>query len=258
MPRSRRRRRRSGSGGRRGRTNPLTLAVALLVLAGLWVVGGEVLDSLPPGISRSLPDLHAPDISIGRPGDDGGRPGDGSGGSERPGADDLAANTRAIRRLGGSVDYGTVDRVTGQRSGIVATITPRMVAAAARDQVGSEPEESIRPPGFDRLPSRNRARGHLLGRQLGGSGQVASNLVALYQERANSPVMRDYETMVADAVRDGQTVRYRVRPLYAGGSDRGAPRAVRLQAVGDHGFRLDVEIANTPRAPVKVAVGPAR
>jgi DNA/RNA non-specific endonuclease len=264
MPRTRRRRRRSGSGGRRGRASPLTLVVSLLVLAGLWVVGGEVLDSLPPGVSRSLPDLHAPDISIRLPGDggQGGRPGDGipsgPGGSDRPGADDLAANTRAIRQLGGSVDYGTVDRATGQRSGIVATITPRMVAAAARDQVGSEPEESIRPPGFAQLPSRNRARGHLLGRQLGGSGEVASNLVALYQERANSPVMRDYETMVADAVRDGQTVRYRVQPLYASRSDPGAPRAVRLQAVGDHGFRLDVQIANTPRAPVKVAVIPAQ
>jgi DNA-entry nuclease len=251
MARSRKRRR----GGRGRKVNPLTLVVALLVLAGLWVVGSDVRDSLPPGISRALPDLHAPDIDIRSPGGGSGRPG-GSAGPR--GSDDLAANTRAIKQLGGSVDYGTVDRVTGQRSGIIATITPRMVAAAARDQVGSEPDESIRPPGFDQLPSRNRSRGHLLGRQLGGSGEVASNLVALYQSRANSPVMRDYETMVADAVRDGQTIRYRVRPLYASPSDRGAPRAVRLQAVGDHGFRLDVEIANTPQAPVKAAVVPAQ
>ena len=43
------------------------------------------------------------------------------------------------------------------------------------------------------------SRGHLLGRQLGGSGEVAGNLVALYQRRANSPVMRDYESAVAEA-----------------------------------------------------------
>src|SRR5262245_11791268 len=242
MPGSRRRPRRI----RLGKRNPVTLVVALLVLVGLWMVGGDVLHSLPPGISRALPDLHAPNIRVGPAGNDGGGP-DG-----RAGGDDLASNTRTIRRLGGAVDYGTVDRVTGQRSGITATITPRMVAAAARDQLGSEPDPSIRPPGFDQLPSRNRSRGHLLGRQLGGSGEVAANLVALYQSRANSPVMRDYETMIADAVRNGETVRYRVRPLYASPSDRGAPRAVRLQAVGDHGFRLDVEIANTPRATVKV------
>jgi DNA/RNA non-specific endonuclease len=253
MARSRRRRR---SGSRSGKVSPVTLVFALLVLAGLWVVGGDLRHSLPPGIGRALPDLHAPDISNRPPA---GRSGGGGGGGRDgrpPGADGLAANTRTIRQLGGSVDYGKVDPVTGQRSGITATITPRMVAAAARDQVGSEPDEDIRPPGFNQLPSRNRSRGHLLGRQLGGSGEVASNLVALYQERANSPVMRDYETMVADAVRDGQTVRYQVRPLYASPSDRGAPRAVRLLAVGDHGFRLDVEIANTPQAPVKVAVAP--
>ncbi len=247
MARSRRRRR---GAGKRGKVSPITLVIALLVLAGLWLVGGDLRDSLPPGISRALPDLHAPDISPSPPGHDGG------GGPA--GGDDLAANTRRIKQLGGSVDYGMVDRATGQRSGITATITPRMVAAAARDQVGSEPDESIRPPGFEELPSRNRSRGHLLGRQLGGSGEVASNLVALYQSRANSPVMRDYETMVADAVRGGETVRYQVRPLYASPSDRGAPRAVRLRAVGDHGFSLEVEIANTPQAPVKKAVAPAQ
>jgi DNA/RNA non-specific endonuclease len=243
--------RRRRSRRKRGKVNPITLVVALLVLAGLWLVGGDVVKSLPPGISRALPDLHAPDITT--------RPtrNDGDGSGRQPGGDDLASNTRAIRRLGGAVDYGRIDRATGQRGGITATITPGMVAAASRDQLGSEPDESIRPPGFEQLPSRNRARGHLLGRQLGGSGEVASNLVALYQSRANSPVMRDYETMVADAVRDGQTVRYQVRPLYASPSDRGAPRAVRLQAVGDRGFRLDVEIANTPQAAVKVAVAPA-
>jgi DNA-entry nuclease len=248
MARSRRRRR----SGRRGKVNPITLVVTLLVLAGLWVVSGDLRASLPPEIGRALPDLHAPTRPPTRP--TGGTPDGGT----RPGGDGLAANTRTIRQLGGSIDYGRVDPVTGQRSGITATITPRMVAAAARDQIGSEPDQDIRPPGFDQLPSRNRSRGHLFGRQLGGSGEVASNLVALYQERANSPVMRDYETMVADAVRDGQTVRYQVRPLYARPADRGAPRAVRLQAVGDHGFRLDVEIANTPQAPVKVAVAPAQ
>jgi hypothetical protein len=33
---------------------------------------------------------------------------------------------------------------------------------------------------------------------------------------------------------------------------------VRLRAIGDHGFRLDVEIANTPQAPVEVALAPVQ
>ncbi len=244
MARTRRR-----SRGGKAAVKPATLAIGVLVLVGLWLVGGNLIKSLPPGVARDLPDLHAPSITA------------GGGANDRGGAtsgpDDKASNVRAIEKLGGKVDYGKVDPRTGQRSGITATITPAMVRAASQHRLGSEPEESIRPPGFSQLPSRNRSRGHLLGRQLGGSGEVASNLVALYQERANSPVMRDYETMVADAVRDGETVRYAVRPLYDGVSDIGAPRAVRIRAVGNHGFRLDVEIANTPSAATKVAVAPA-
>jgi DNA-entry nuclease len=244
MSPARRRRRTS-----RGRISPFTLVVTLVVLVGLWVVGADVLRSLPPQIGRSLPPgLRQATTTTPAP--------DGRGGQR--GRDDLASNVRNIQRLGGKVDYGRVDPRTGQRSGITATITPAMVDAAERDELGSEPDESIRPPGFDALPSRNRARGHLLGRQLGGSGQVANNLIAMFQSRANSPVMRDYETMVADAVQAGEIVRYEVRPLYTSVSAGGAPRAVRIRASGNRGFRMDVEIANTPQAGVRVFVAPPR
>ncbi len=212
--------------------------VTLVVLVGLWVVGSDVLGSLPPEL-RPAPTTAPPP----------------HGGRDRGGGDDLASNLRSAQRLGGRIDYGRVDPRTGQRSGINATITPAMVAAAERDQLGSEPDDSIRPPGFAELPSRNRARGHLLGRQLGGSGQVSSNLVAMYQSRANSP-MRDYETMVADAAQAGETIRYEVRPLYASASARGMPAAVRIRATGNRGFRMDVQIANTPQATVKEYVPP--
>src|SRR5215207_7777325 len=132
-----------------------------------------------------------------------------------------------------------------------ATITPAMVAAAVRDELGSAADPDIRPPGLDQLPERNRARAHLLGRQLGGSGDLPANLVALYQTRANTPVMRDYETAVAEAVRAGEVVRYSVRPRYPSATFNGAPTAIRITAVGDHGFRLDVTIANTPEATVE-------
>jgi hypothetical protein len=177
--------------------------------------------------------------------------------TERPPRSERAAdNSAAIRRLGGAVDYGRVDAATGQRSGISATITPAMVAAADRDELGSAADPDIRPPGFDRLPARNRARGHLLGRQLGGSGDLEANLVALYQTRANSPVMRDYESAVADAAQAGETIQYTVRPLYGSRTSTGAPRAIRIKATGDAGFRLDVTVANTARATVEEAVPP--
>jgi hypothetical protein len=240
-PRPRRRSRRSRSRG----SNLGTLLVALLVIAGLGWVGSDILHRTAP--NAKLPKL--PSLTITPPSTT-------RGGTGTHSRETAAANIKTIQHLGGTVDYGKIDPVTGQRSGIVATITPAMVQAAANDQLGSEPDPSIHPPGWDQLPSRNRARGHLLGRQLGGSGENPANLVTLYQQRANTPVMRDYETMVADAVRSGQTVHYEVTPLYASPTDTGPPRAIRLRAQGDHGFRLDVEIANTPQASVKVNVAP--
>ena len=173
-----------------------------------------------------------------------------------PGANGAAGNTADIRRLGGTVQYGKVDPVTGQRSGVSATITPAMVAAAAHDELGSAADSSIRPPGLDQLPARNRARAHLLGRQLGGTGDLPANLVALYQTRANTPVMRDYETAVAEAVRAGEVIRYAVRPRYPSATFKGAPSAIRITASGDHGFRLAVTIANTPQAAVTETIAP--
>jgi hypothetical protein len=205
--------------------------VALLVLAALWLLAREL------GVR---PDVRVPDLPADLPSVDNLDRGTGGG-----------DNRAAVGRLGGRVDYGRVDPRTGQRSGITATINAAMIRAAEQDRLGSEADQDIRPPGYDQLPARNRARGHLLGRQLGGSGDAEANLVALVQRRANSPVMRDYETAVADAAEAGETIRYRVRPVYAGPTARGAPVALRLTATGDRGFRLDVQLANTPEAPVR-------
>jgi DNA/RNA non-specific endonuclease len=224
MPRRRRSPRRTS---RRSRSLDYLLAVVLVLGIGYLLVQRGVLP-FPPEATRPSPEADRP-----------------------------ADNSAAIRRLGGTVQYGHVDRASGQRSGVSATITPDMVAAAARDELGSAADPDIRPPGLDRLPARNRARGHLLGRQLGGTGDLPANLVALYQTRANTPVMRDYESAVAEAVRAGETVRYSVRPRYPSDTFEGAPSAIRITATGDRGFRLDVTIANTPEATVKETRAPS-
>ena len=222
MPPRRRRSRRRTS--RRPRSLDYLLAVVLVVGIGYLLLQRGVLP-LPPEATRPSPEANG--------------------------------NAAAIGRLGGAVEYGHVDRATGQRSGVSATITPAMVAAAARDQLGSAADPSIRPPGLDQLPVRNRARAHLLGRQLGGTGDLPANLVALYQTRANTPVMRDYETAVAGAARSGEVIRYTVDPRYPSATFEGAPSVIRITATGDHGFRLDVTIANTPEAVVKEAIAPS-
>lgn len=60
----------------------------------------------------------------------------------------------------------------------------------------------------------NVARGHLLGAQLAGSGDVVENLVTLEQNPANTPIMTGFENLVRGAVEGGQTVNYSSTPIY--------------------------------------------
>lgn len=130
--------------------------------------------------------------------------------------------------------FGELDEL-GRATGASATITREMLGT------GTRASSSIRPPGYAGRPA-GHARGHLIARLLGGSGTDARNLVTLYQNPANSPVMRGFEQQVANAVRGGQVVRYEAVPIYRG--TEAIPRAVTLRATGDGGFRLNVTVLN--------------
>ena len=109
---------------------------------------------------------------------------------------------------------------------------------------GGTPENpSIKPPGWsgDGI-ANNEARGHLLGRQLGGSGDIHENLVTIQQNPVNSPVMRSFESQVRIAVERGQIVEYSALPIYNG--ENLVPRAITLTGVGDGGFGMWVSILN--------------
>ncbi|MFE6176483.1 DNRLRE domain-containing protein [Streptomyces sp. NPDC056464] len=58
-------------------------------------------------------------------------------------------------------------------------------------------------------------RGHLIGKQLGGSGTDLRNLVTLYNE-ANSPIMASFENEVAARVKGGETIYYQADANYTG------------------------------------------
>jgi hypothetical protein len=135
--------------------------------------------------------------------------------------------------------HGAPDAL-GRPTGIVARITRAMI------NTGTKASQSIIPPGW-RGDGRlfNEARGHLLGRQLGGSGHVAKNLVTLQQNPANSPVMSGFEKEIRRAVEGGQNVRYSSRPVYKGTSV--TPRGITLRAKGSGGFYLYVTILNRLR-----------
>jgi hypothetical protein len=174
-------------------------------------------------------------------------------------ADDSAARAESeadYARYGGAVAYGTV-LADGRRTASEAVVTAAVVAAASDRVIGSEADPDIIPPGFYDLGT-NRSRGHVIGRQLGGSGDVEANLVALYQNRANSPVMSNCEGAVADHLRDGRAVGndlyYRVEPVY-GSSAQDHPTGVRLYASDNGTVLVDLLIANTPEATVTYGSG---
>jgi hypothetical protein len=139
----------------------------------------------------------------------------------------------------GQVNYGELDAL-GRPTGVTATITQDMIGT------GTEASRSIRPPGFQG-GAANQARGHLLGRQLGGSGTEPRNLVTIEQRPANTPVMSTYEGRVRAAVESGQTVQYASTPVYDGTNP--VPPAITLEAQGSGGYRLGVSVLNPPGIP---------
>jgi hypothetical protein len=146
---------------------------------------------------------------------------------------------KAIERFqrlveGGKIAYGNLDHL-GRPTGVKATITPAMI------KTGSDANERIRPPGFGGKDA-GHARAHLLGAQLGGSGDDARNLVTFRHIPSNTPVMRRFERQVREAVEKGEIVEYSATPLYVG-AER-LPKGITIVAKGDLGFSLEVTIKN--------------
>ena len=137
--------------------------------------------------------------------------------------------------------FGELDHL-GRPTGVMVDINRNMIGT------GTHASQSIRPPAFGGGVS-NHARGHLWGRQLGGPGDDARNLVTLFQNQVNSPVMSTFEGHVRAAIEAGESVRYWAVPIYRG--DDLMPIAVTLRARGTAGFSLDVSVLNRvlPKIP---------
>jgi hypothetical protein len=134
------------------------------------------------------------------------------------------------------VTYGALDEL-GRPTGVSAMITEDMIGT------GTPANPEVIPPGWGGNGTLyNQARGHLLGAQLGGSGDIAENLVTLQQNPANAPIMRGFETAVRNAVENGEVVYYSVTPIYDGMNL--VPRGITLSATGSGSFNLNVTILN--------------
>ena len=134
----------------------------------------------------------------------------------------------------GSIIYGELDSL-GRTTGIEATIMPDMIGT------GSPAKSSIKPVGFGGQ-AQGHSRGHLLGKQLGGSGSDPRNLVTIYQNPVNHPVMSSIEVRVRRAVEGGQIVNYKVTPIYEGNNL--IPRGITIQAQGSGDLNIYQTILN--------------
>ncbi|MFI1838382.1 RHS repeat-associated core domain-containing protein [Streptomyces olivaceoviridis] len=128
-----------------------------------------------------------------------------------------------------------------------ATITQDMLGE------GTDANPSIRPPGFVDGRVHNQARGHMLAKVLGGSGDHPDNLFTITQRPTNSPEMRDLELQIRDAVRGssdrpGEIVQYSVYLEYADNEATSVPSHVYMEADGSRGFRLDRNFPNPDQA----------
>jgi DNA-entry nuclease len=78
---------------------------------------------------------------------------------------------------------------------------------------------------------------------LGGLGERLENLTAIYRS-VNNGSMKRIEFMVRRAVRSGETVQYRVTPIFSGNNL--IPKYIKIEAKGDKGFQLGATFSNVP------------
>ena len=106
------------------------------------------------------------------------------------------------------ITYGQLDKF-GRPTGVMAIIRPEDLGT------GTKVTGNIKPEGYS--AKQGHHRGHLLGADLGGSGDVRENLAVMYS-RVNQSTFRKIEIGVKKAVQNGETIRYSVYPVYEGAS----------------------------------------
>ncbi|MEU8512047.1 polymorphic toxin-type HINT domain-containing protein [Kitasatospora sp. NPDC048722] len=137
----------------------------------------------------------------------------------------LAGTTPVLVHNCGKIDYGKID-ADGRRSGVVAEVTPDMIGT------GGKASTRMSPPGFV-SGANGDARGHLLPKALGGSGNTPENFVRTTAAIDNGPMNR-FEMEIADYVSKGNPIMYAATPHYRSGSN--VPFAVTIEAFDDTGW----------------------
>jgi hypothetical protein len=120
-----------------------------------------------------------------------------------------------------------------------------MNATVTRDMLdeGMHANSDIRPAGFVGGHA-GQARGHMLARMLGGSGDIEDNLFTITHNPTNTPQMRDFEQAVYNAAKAGEIVDYNVYLDYANDASK-VPNLIQLDARGSGGLDIGTILKNS-------------
>jgi RHS repeat-associated protein len=124
-----------------------------------------------------------------------------------------------------------------------------MNAIITRDMLdeGTKANDSLHPPGF-MGGEHNQARGHMLAKMLGGSGDTLDNLFTITQRPTNSPEMRDWEQDIYNAASKGEVIKYNVYLEYTDDLKDSVPKYIQHEAEGNRGFKMDLPMINPAHA----------
>ena len=158
----------------------------------------------------------------------------------------VKSSTKTKRKTRGYILYNPLD-YAGRATKAFGLITSDMLSnnIVTDDTVGTDANSRLNPVGLDSDPSLDR--GHLMARQLGGSGDTILNLTPIYH-RVNNGKMKMYENMISLAVIEcemlnGVGLYVQVTPFYI--DDNGVPLFINMIAFGLNGaFNLNVAVPN--------------
>lgn len=110
---------------------------------------------------------------------------------------------------------------------------------------GKRVNKRLTPPGWlGDGKEYKQARGHLIAKMLGGTGNNTREVVTLWQNPVNHPQMSGFEREAAKRVRGGEIVEYSSIPLYNAGKKE--PDYMLLTARGSRGEPVARLIRNVP------------
>lgn len=185
----------------KSKLSPTLMTVGILALLALGILGVQVPDFLQEYFGVSISDT-ATSVPINSSNPSAKNPGPLDNGLATFSKEDLKDSAQGWIRYN---EMDQLDRATGAE----ALLKKKMIGT------GTGANREIRPAGFiSGLDPYNHSRGHLIGKQFGGSGDDERNLVTLYQNPVNTPYMTTYENQIRQALDKGETVRYRVTPIY--------------------------------------------